>query len=146
TWSPRAAPTRCSCERARRQRDRRAHVPMKYGVTGAGGQLGRAVLEAAARRGMTAVPALHRELAVEDERAVHAWLRRERPDAVIHCGAWTDVDGCEREPARAHLANAEGTAHVARACAELGARLVYVSTDFVFDGKKRTPYQPTDAP
>jgi dTDP-4-dehydrorhamnose reductase len=119
---------------------------MKYLVTGAGGQLGRAVVDAAARRGTTAVAAGHADLAVEDEAAVYAWLRRERPDAVIHCGAWTDVDGCERDPARARRANTEGTAHVAHACAEQGARLVYVSTDFVFDGKKRTPYQPHDPP
>jgi dTDP-4-dehydrorhamnose reductase len=117
-----------------------------YLVTGAGGQLGRALLAAAAARGARAVGAAHAEVAVEDRAAVQAWIAAERPRAVIHGGAWTDVDGCERDPARAQLVNGSGTGFVAEACRSLGCALLYVSTDFVFDGGKRTPYLPTDPP
>jgi dTDP-4-dehydrorhamnose reductase len=70
-----------------------------------------------------------------DDRSVEAALRDFRPEAVLHAGAVTDVDGCERDPALAWRVNVGGTAQVARACAALGARLVAVSTDYVFDGE-----------
>lgn len=117
---------------------------MRYLVTGAGGQLGRAVLQAAAARGEEAHGADHAELAVEDAVGVAAWVSRHRPRSVIHCAAWTDVDGCERDPDRAERINGQGTSHVARACAEAGVGLLYVSTDFVFDGSRGEPY-PVDA-
>lgn len=119
---------------------------MQYAVTGARGQLGRAVLEVAAQGGLGAVGASHTELPVEDASAVEAWLATHRPRTVVHCAAWTDVDGCETDPVRAHRINGEGTANVARACAEIGAGLVYVSTDFVFDGASREPYGVDDEP
>jgi dTDP-4-dehydrorhamnose reductase len=68
-----------------------------------------------------------------------------RPTHVLHCGAATDVDGCERDPVMAWRANVDGTAEVARACRALGARLVAVSTDYVFDGEAG-PYAEEDAP
>jgi dTDP-4-dehydrorhamnose reductase len=67
-----------------------------------------------------------------------------RPDVVIHAAAYTDVEGAESEPDLAMAVNAEGTERVARACAEAGARLVYISTDYVFDGRKRQPYLEQD--
>ncbi len=115
-----------------------------YLVTGAGGQLGRALL-ALAGDGAALVGASHTELPVEDRQAIDACLDRHRPRFVLHCGAWTDVDGCEADPARAERVNAEGTANLASACAARGIGLVYVSTDFVFDGRATTPY-PEDAP
>jgi dTDP-4-dehydrorhamnose reductase len=118
----------------------------RYCVTGANGQLGRSVLAAIARRGHTAHGAGHAEVAVEDARAVRAWIAGRAPDVVLHCAAWTDVDGCEREPQRAERINAEGTGHVAAACREIGATLVYVSTDFVFDGRGTRPYRHDDPP
>lgn len=69
-----------------------------------------------------------------------------RPETVIHAAAYTDVDGAEREPGRAMAVNAEGTDRVARTAARIGARLVYLSTDYVFDGKKGAPYLETDTP
>jgi dTDP-4-dehydrorhamnose reductase len=114
-------------------------------VTGAGGQLGRAVLAEASRRGLRAHGSRHGDMPVEDPRAVHAEIGYRRPAAVVHAGAWTDVDGCERDPERAEAVNGRGTANVASACAEFGIRLAYVSTDFVFDGEARTPYA-VDAP
>ena len=66
------------------------------------------------------------------------------PEVVIHAGAYTDVDGAERNPALAMAVNAEGTARVARAAAKTGARLIYISTDYVFDGLGTRPYLETD--
>jgi dTDP-4-dehydrorhamnose reductase len=84
------------------------------------------------------------EVDLGDGRAVAA-LRAFRAEAVLHAGALTDVDACERDPERATRVNAGGTEEVARACAELGARLVAVSTDYVFDGRAG-PYGEDDVP
>jgi dTDP-4-dehydrorhamnose reductase len=69
-----------------------------------------------------------------------------RPSAILHVGAYTNVDGAEREPDRAMLVNAQGTTMVARAAATINARLIYLSTDYVFDGKQTTPYREEDMP
>jgi dTDP-4-dehydrorhamnose reductase len=69
-----------------------------------------------------------------------------RPDAVIHCAAYTDVDGCTRDPDRAFRVNAQGTRNVARVCHEVGAFVLVLSTDYVFDGAKGAPYTEADAP
>ena len=71
-------------------------------------------------------------------------LLRARPDAVIHCAAWTAVDAAE-EPenqGRVRAINAGGTRHIAQACRELGCKLMYISTDYVFDGQGEAPWQP----
>lgn len=120
-----------------------------YLVTGAAGQLGRVTLALAAARGCSAsgadVPGTGLpEVPVDDRRRVFAWILEHRPRAVLHLGAWTDVDGCELDPQRAEACNGLGTANVAAACAAVGCRLVYVSTDFVFDGRARSP-MPVDA-
>ena len=113
-------------------------------VTGAAGQLGREVVRAASAT--RPVVALSRaELDVTDPAAVRAAVTAHRPTTVINGAAWTDVDGCELDPDRAYLANATAVAHLADACAEVGAHLVQVSTDFVFDGEpgpdgRFTPY------
>ncbi|HEY6085484.1 MAG TPA: dTDP-4-dehydrorhamnose reductase, partial [Nitrospira sp.] len=69
-----------------------------------------------------------------------------RPEVVLHAGAYTNVDGAEREPDRARAINAAGTAAVARAAQRIHARLIYISTDYVFDGKKTVPYSEEDDP
>ncbi len=113
-------------------------------ITGAGGQLGRALSDAfLGGHAVTAYP--HAALDVTDRRAVRAAVRAAKPDAAVHCAAWTDVDGCERDPRRARLVNAEGARHVAEALPR-SAALVYVSTDFVFSGRKKTPYVEDDKP
>ncbi len=114
----------------------------RFLVTGAGGQLGRAILEHA---GDDAVGLTHADVALEDADAVRQAIATHRPEAVLHCGAWTDVDGCERDPEKADAVNGHGTSYVAESCRAIGARLVYVSTDFVFDGAGTAPY-PVDAP
>lgn len=129
----------------------KGHSATRILVTGAGGQLGRAVLSAAAARGVTALGAGHQDLPVEDGVRVAECILKGAgpaggapPTHVIHCGAWTDVDGCEGDPARAQAINGDGTGHLATACAEAGAGLVYVSTDFVFAGDGTEPYLETD--
>lgn len=117
-------------------------------VTGSAGQLGRQVVLDARAAGHL-VAGLGRQepepCDLTDERGVRALVTAFAPDLIVHAGAWTAVDACEADPARAHEVNALGTRHVVRAAAEVGAHVVYVSTDFVFDGTKTTPYTETDA-
>ena len=69
---------------------------------------------------------------------------REKPDIVIHTAAMTDVDGCELDPKKAYKINSEGTRNITKACKIVDAALIYISTDFVFDGKKKRPYKESD--
>ena len=115
-------------------------------MTGAGGQLGQDLLDVFAEdevHGFT-----HDELDVAEEPAVWAAVRDIRPDVVIHAAAWTDVDGCQEDPDRAHRVNALGSWWVARACAAADAAMVLVSTDYVFAGEgrggEREPYSEFD--
>lgn len=78
--------------------------------------------------------------------AVSALVGRERPAVILHCAAYTDVDGCERDPDRAFRVNALGTWHVAQAAASAGCALVTISTDFVFDGERAVPYTEFETP
>ncbi len=113
-------------------------------VTGAAGRLGRAVVTGFAERGH--VVALDRvALDVADRHAVHEAVRAHRPEVVVNCAAWTDVDGCEVDPDRARRTNAEAVGHLGEAADQIGAHLVHVSTDLVFDGQTDTPY-PEDHP
>jgi dTDP-4-dehydrorhamnose reductase len=80
------------------------------------------------------------------ETAVEKALRDLRPDFVFHLAAYTDVDGCEANPQTAQEVNARGTRNVARSCAEIGAVLLYVSTDYVFDGSRERPWREDDVP
>ena len=111
---------------------------MRLLVTGAAGMLGTDVVAAAAGRDVVALG--HAELDVVDAGAVRAALRDVRPDAVINCAAWTDVDGAEAAEAQATAINGAGAGHVAAAAAEVGAFIVHVSTDYVFPGDATEPY------
>jgi dTDP-4-dehydrorhamnose reductase len=84
------------------------------------------------------------DLDVTDERAVRAAFERELPGAVVHCAAYTDVDGAESDPEGAMAVNAEGAGNVAEAANALQARVVYPSTDYVFDGTRGAPYIESD--
>ena len=77
---------------------------------------------------------------------VSDFIKDIKPDVVIHTAAYTDVDGCELNLNKANLINTEGTQNVAKACKDTGAFVLYISTDFIFDGKKRTPYTEDDKP
>lgn len=112
-------------------------------VTGAGGMLGQDVTLAARAAGHDVVGLSRAELDVADAEACEQAVAAARPDAVVNCAAWTDVDGAEEEEEeRARAVNATGAGNVARAAAQAGARLVHVSTDYVFDGRRA----PDDAP
>jgi dTDP-4-dehydrorhamnose reductase len=117
---------------------------MKILVTGAGGMLGRDVVLAAGNAGHDVVGFGHTELDVTDPRALGAKFELERPDVVINCAAWTDVDGAEESEEAALAVNGTAAGNVAAAAAAVGASVVYVSSDYVFDGSKGAPYVETD--
>jgi dTDP-4-dehydrorhamnose reductase len=123
---------------------------MKVLVTGAGGMLGTDLCADLAARGHGVVATDLREgfvpLDITDTTGTLARVREEKPDAIIHCAAWTDVDGAERNPDGAYKVNALGSWNVAAAAAAVDALMVYISTDFVFDGRKGAPYTEFDAP
>ncbi len=128
---------------------------MRVLVTGANGMLGIdmcTLLQGAghevirtdvgAREGANVAP--WESLDITDTRAVHQSIIRHQPDAVVHGAAYTDVDGCTRDPDLAHRINAFGTWNLASACSEHHVLLTYISTDFVFDGSKKEPYTEFD--
>jgi dTDP-4-dehydrorhamnose reductase len=117
---------------------------MKVLLTGAAGQVGQAVL-ASTPAGVTAVGVGHGELDIGDAAAVDAYIDAHRPGAIINAAAYTAVDKAETERDLARRVNAEGPANLARAAARTGARLLHLSTDFVFDGQGSVPYRPGDA-
>jgi dTDP-4-dehydrorhamnose reductase len=85
------------------------------------------------------------ELDVSDRAAVHEAVVAHRPGLVVNCAAWTDVDGCQLDPEQAHRVNAAGPGFLREVCDDVGAHLVQISTDYVFDGGASTPY-PEDHP
>src|SRR5258708_28533260 len=115
-------------------------------VTGAGGLVGRAVVWQCTSQSERVIPLDHRSLDIADESKVDAALDGDRPDVVINCGAWTDVDGCELDAARAQNINARGPELLAKACRRAGALLINISTDYVFDGEKDGFYTQRDQP
>ena len=117
---------------------------MKVLVTGAGGMLGRDVVLAAGNAGHDVVGFGHTELDITDGSALGAKLELERPDVVINCAAWTDVDGAEESEDAALAVNGAAAGNVAAAAAAVGASIVYVSSDYVFDGSKGALYVETD--
>jgi dTDP-4-dehydrorhamnose reductase len=114
-------------------------------VTGAAGQLGQALL-ATAPAAWEVVGCGADALDITQPDRVEAVLDRERPALILHAAAYTRVDAAEADAERAHAINAAGAAHVAENARRLGARLIYVSTDFVFDGTQGRPYTPDDLP
>lgn len=115
-------------------------------MTGAAGMLGGDVVSACVERGHEVVPLAHADLDVTDPRAVDYALRRYRPDAVVNCAAWTDVDGAEDHEREAMRVNDTGAGQLAAAAAGAGTKVVYPSTDYVFDGSRRRPYVESDMP
>jgi dTDP-4-dehydrorhamnose reductase len=113
-------------------------------VLGAAGILGRATVAEARRRGWPAIGLAHAELDVVDREAVAATLAAARPELVVNCAAFTQVDRCESEPELAFRVNAEAVGGLAEACSAVGARLVHLSTDYVFGGAAARPYREED--
>lgn len=114
-------------------------------ITGASGQLG-GELQARAPEGWQVFACGTHDCDVTDAAVVNRVLSQKRPDTIIHAAAYTDVDAAETETARADAVNCGGAANVASAASAIGARMIYLSTDFVFDGQQSHPYQPDDEP
>ncbi len=93
-----------------------------------------------------AVPLTRRDADITDARSIGEAIESARPDVVVHCAAFTAVDDCESQPDLAFRVNGRGTRNVALACRESGAGIVYLSTDYVFDGEKPSPYVESDVP
>lgn len=137
---------------------------MKIFVTGVGGQLGHDVVNDAIGRGHEAIGSdiaeqysgvadgsavtttSYVQLDITDEKAVKETIESLKPDAIIHCAAWTAVDAAEDEENRAkvHAINVDGTRYIAEAAKAVGAKMLYLSTDYVFDGKGERPWNPDD--
>jgi dTDP-4-dehydrorhamnose reductase len=117
---------------------------VKVLITGAGGQVSRALLRSVPP-GIVVTALSHRELDISDAAAVEAAVRKHHPDAIINGAGYTGVDTAESEPGRARSVNTDGPRHLATAAQRRGARLIHISTDFVFDGRSSTPYEPEAA-
>lgn len=148
--------------RRRYERRQNGDLIMKILVTGVAGQLGHDVINELTKRGHEGIgsdlaadyqgiddgsavtKAPYISMDITDRSSVAEALLRVNPDAVIHCAAWTAVDAAEDDDKRdkVHDVNALGTEHVAAACRDLGCKMMYISTDYVFDGQGDTPWKP----
>ena len=117
---------------------------MKVLVTGASGQLGHDVCLELERRAIPFCAPTSQEMDITDREAVLRCMEDTRPDAVIHCAAYTKVDLAEVEPEKCWAVNADGTRNIAEACRKLGSSMLYISTDYVFPGDGDRFYEPTD--
>ncbi len=117
---------------------------MKVLVTGVKGQLGYDVVKELEKRGMTAVGVDIEEMDITDADSVDKVIREAAPDAVIHCAAYTAVDAAEDNEELCRKVNAEGTANIAGVCKSLDIKMMYISTDYVFDGQGERPWEPDD--
>ena len=137
---------------------------MKFFVTGVGGQLGHDVMNEIASRGFdgvgsdiapvysgvadgTAVTSMpYVQLDITDSESVASVLAEVKPDVVVHCAAWTAVDAAEDEENKEKVfsINAKGTENIAKVCKELDCKMIYISTDYVFDGQGDRPWEPDD--
>ena len=119
----------------------------KIAVTGANGQLGKAVIEEYANDTQAEVIALtHQDMPIESLDAVLKGIESEKPDVIINCAAYTDVDGCEKNTHLAGRINALGPRNLAIAAQKADAKIIHISTDYVFNGCGTRPYLESDAP
>ena len=119
---------------------------MKIMITGAGGLVGRAITSHATKKGDEVAAYDRHLLDITDADAVNKIIQSTRPEAVVNCAAWTDVDGCESDPNHAERANALGPELLAKSCRDIDALLITISTDYVFDGTKEGFYTQRDQP
>ncbi|HEY2961155.1 MAG TPA: dTDP-4-dehydrorhamnose reductase [Pyrinomonadaceae bacterium] len=115
-------------------------------ITGAAGMVGRAVRKFCEQSGDTVLAYDHKQLDIADDEKVRRLVSSNKPDAIINCAAWTDVDGCESNVERAFAANARGPENLAAASRDVNAVFVTISTDYVFDGFKEGFYTQEDRP
>jgi dTDP-4-dehydrorhamnose reductase len=114
---------------------------MKVVVTGAAGQLGKDVVLELARKNHEAFGANRQQLDITNEADVQAFIRDVKPDVILHCAAYTNVDAAEENEQVAYQINGLGTEYLAKAANLVGAKMLYISTDYVFDGTATEPYK-----
>ncbi|MCI8534891.1 MAG: dTDP-4-dehydrorhamnose reductase [Hungatella sp.] len=117
---------------------------MKVFVTGAKGQLGHDVVNELEKRGHTAIGVDIEEMDITDKDAVKRVITQVSPEAVVHCAAYTAVDAAEEQVELCHRVNGLGTENMAEVCKELNCKLMYISTDYVFNGQGTRPWEPDD--
>lgn len=117
---------------------------MRVLVTGVKGQLGYDVMNELAKRGYEGIGVDVAEMDITDSEAVAEVMRKSHADKVVHCAAWTAVDAAEDQVELCRRVNAVGTENIAKMCKELDIPLIYLSTDYVFDGEGTRPWEPDD--
>lgn len=117
---------------------------MRVLVTGVNGQLGHDVMNELEKRGYEGIGVDVDEMDITDKGAVERVMRETRPDKVVHCAAWTAVDDAEDKVELCRRVNAQGTENIAVMCKELDVPMIYLSTDYVFDGEGTRPWEPDD--
>ncbi len=117
---------------------------MKILVTGVKGQLGYDVVNELKGRGIETVGVDIEEMDITDASGVNRVIKEAAPDAVIHCAAYTAVDAAEENEELCRRINAEGPRNIAEVCRELDIKMIYISTDYVFDGEGERPWEPED--
>src|SRR5574344_311594 len=115
-------------------------------VTGSNGMLGQDLCPIAEDEGYEVIETTHKDLDITDYAKVKEFIEDKKPDIVIHCAAYTKVDKAEEEPEVAHMVNGVGSENIARVCGENDIIMVYISTDYVFDGEGEKAYVPSDKP
>ena len=115
---------------------------MKVLVTGVKGQLGYDVVNELNKRGHIAIGTDISDMDITDKNSVVRIMEKIKPDAVIHCAAWTAVDAAEENEDKVRSINATGTLYIAEECNKLDCKLIYISTDYIFDGKGDKPWEP----
>ncbi|MDM8359967.1 dTDP-4-dehydrorhamnose reductase [Bacillus thuringiensis] len=117
---------------------------MKVIVTGAKGQLAQDVLRQLEHTGLQVYGVDREELDITNNEAVQAYINKIKPDAIMHCAAYTNVDAAEEDADTAYKVNGLGTKYLAQAAGEIGAKMLYISTDYVFNGTAKEPYKTSE--
>ena len=117
---------------------------MRVLVTGAKGQLGQDLMAELEARGIAGIGVDVEDMDITDAEACRRVISEKQPDAVIHCAAYTAVDAAEDNAELCRRINSEGTKHVAQVCRELDIKMMYISTDYVFNGQGERPWEPDD--
>ena len=123
-----------------------SEIVVRVLITGSAGQLGTDLVASAKQSGLEVIATSHADLDITQRDLVSQKITDSSPDAIIHAAAWTAVDLCESDSKKAMSINSDGTANVVRAARQISARVIYISTDYVFDGTKATPYIESDLP
>jgi dTDP-4-dehydrorhamnose reductase len=119
---------------------------MKILVTGYGGQLGYDVVKAGGKRGLKMIGTTSSDLNITDYKSVSEYIHQLKPDAIIHCAAYTAVDKAEDDKESCYDVNVNGTKYLAKVANEVNAKFIYISTDYVFDGKGKFPFSENSTP